>query len=107
MTLPGLPLVVRFAVLDGVCVVALLLDDALGGGWLADAMALAVVVAAVAVLLAVTMRYLSVADHPSPEEEAALEDSGAVELETGLPRRTRSDAVPRPSIPPAAHPLAR
>jgi hypothetical protein len=88
MRLPGLPLVIRFAVLDGIGVGAVLLDDALGGGWLGDAVALAVVLAGIGLVIATTMRYLGIADHPAPEREAALEDSRAVEVETALPRRT-------------------
>ena len=62
-----LPLLVAFVILDGVGVGAVLLDDALGGGWAADALAVAIVLVCIGVLLAAMARILVVSD-PSNDE---------------------------------------
>jgi hypothetical protein len=61
-------LLVRFVILDGVGVGAFLVEDALGGGWAADVLALSLVVGGIAAVVVITARYLRMTDNPTPEE---------------------------------------
>jgi hypothetical protein len=65
------PLLASFLVLDGLGVGAVLLDDGLGGGWPADVLALALVVAGMVLVLRMTLQYLDQVDNPTAEEMRA------------------------------------
>ena len=89
MRAPRLSLLVGFVVLDGLGVGAFLLDDALGGGWAADVLAVALVIAGIGLVVFMTGRYLAMADNPTPEEAAREERRDRERLERRRARNGR------------------